>query len=88
MSGIYDKHFTMVNALYEFLASHPTFDPLETYTIKKPIHEDLNGEKHFNFAYKGRTYHAYVRDVCMVINGRPHILRQQIYRLSVLEIIY
>jgi hypothetical protein len=88
MSGIYDKHYTMTNALYQFLVTHPDFDKEETYTIKKTIHEDANGEKHFNFAYKGRSYHAYVRDVCILINGRPFVLRQHIYRLSVLEIIY
>jgi hypothetical protein len=87
-SGIYDHHFTMVNALYEFLSTRPQFDRNEMYTIKKPIHPDLNGEKHFNFTYKGKSYHAYVKDVCIVINGKPHCVRQEIYRLSVLDIFY
>jgi len=79
----------MVNSLYEFLIARPDkFDKNELYTIKKPIHPDLNGEKHFTFTYKGRSYHAYLKDIIILINARPHIVRQEIYRLSCLEIIY
>ena len=89
MSGVYDEHFHMTNALYEFVVSRPNdFDKNEIFTIKKGIHRDLNGEQHFNFAYRGRSYHAYCWDIVTIVNGKPHMLRRKIYRLSVLELIY
>lgn len=89
MSGIYDSHFSMVNALLSFLLLHQNdFVRTETFTIKKAIHADFNGERHFNFVYRGRSYHAYVNETVIMFNGRPQIVGFKVYKVTVLESIW
>jgi hypothetical protein len=85
--GLYDKHFMMINSLSEFLSTHPDFSD-EVYTIYKPVHNDYRTKKHFNFYYKGVSYHAYVEDVITVINGTPRIIKQRITHISTLTTYY
>jgi hypothetical protein len=79
----------MINALHSFLVLHPNdFDKREIFTIKKVIHADKNGEIHFNFSYRGKTYHAYVADTIVMFNGRPQIVGLTIWKITVLSMIF
>ena len=88
MTGIYDAHFTMVNALVDFLNNNnfDWVDKNELFTIKKGIHMDGNIEHFFTFIHKGYSYHAYVEKIYVLFNGRPQEVRIKIYRITSLNV--
>lgn len=87
ITGVYDNHFCMINALVDFLNNN-TFtwiDTKELFTIKKGLHEDTFG-LHFTFVHRGFSYHAYVKKVYILFNGRHQETRLKIVSITALTI--
>jgi len=89
IAGFHDNFFRLVNCLHDFLIRHPAeFSSENSYVITKDIHPDITNEKHFTFKHNGITYHAYVKDVKIMVNNKPHYIKYYIYKVTRLEIIY
>lgn len=88
LTGIYDAHFSMTNALYDFIINNDFdwIDKTQPFLIKKGIHLDGNIEYFFTFSHKGVSYHAYTTKVFIKTNGRIQEIRLKIYRITSLNI--
>jgi len=89
VAGFHDHFFRLVNALHDFLIRHPKeFSSDIDYVITKDVHPDGTLEKHFTFKHNNITYHAYVKDVMIMINSKPHYIKYFVYKVTLLHIIY